>query len=240
MPNFARKTGMDCTACHTTIPRLNETGFLFRKAGFRMPEEIGDPQSMTMNDAFTARIQMRFDSNRRNDPGPSGTVKTRSNQLTFHEVTLYPLSGSFGKHYGSLTELSIAGEDFVEIENAYLRYARMAGKGFVSGRLGIFHPFEGYGASDRPFSLSRPFLQTQAANHNGSTFFTPWNFDQAGLELAYVHDKTSVSATLFNGIVIADEEDRSRPSRRPAASCRRRPAFPGPTRRTSNSSSTKH
>src|SRR5262249_50478380 len=45
-----------------------------------------------------------------------------------------------------------------------------------------------------------------AANHNGSTFFTPWNFDQAGLELAWVRNRTSVSATLFNGLCVKADE----------------------------------
>ncbi|MGC8654477.1 MAG: hypothetical protein ACP5US_10865 [Candidatus Kryptoniota bacterium] len=41
MPNFARRYNMECTACHTVIPRLNEFGYQFRAAGYRMPEEIG-------------------------------------------------------------------------------------------------------------------------------------------------------------------------------------------------------
>ena len=41
MPLFARKYGVPCSTCHTTIPRLNETGYKFRAAGFRLLEEIG-------------------------------------------------------------------------------------------------------------------------------------------------------------------------------------------------------
>ena len=41
MPNFARRYDLPCVVCHTVIPRLNETGFKFRAAGFRMPAEIG-------------------------------------------------------------------------------------------------------------------------------------------------------------------------------------------------------
>lgn len=200
MPNFARREGVSCAACHTTIPRLNEFGYRFRKAGFRDPAELGKESEVEFGSTFTARIQARYDVKHRSSP------KTTSNQLTFHEVTLYPLSGSFGKHYGSLTELSIAGEDFVEIENAFIRYSRGREDSWFSGRLGIFHPFEGYGASDRPYSISRPFLQTQTANQNGSTFFTPWNFDQAGLELACVRKRTTFSGSVFNGLYVTDDE----------------------------------
>ena len=38
MPMFSRKLGVPCETCHTTIPRLNETGYKFRAAGFRFPE----------------------------------------------------------------------------------------------------------------------------------------------------------------------------------------------------------
>jgi len=202
MPNFARKYNVDCAVCHTTIPRLNGVGLDFRKAGFRNPEEIGKDVKTKFVDTLAARIQMRYDYKDRKDAGKS----TVTNQLTFHEVTLYPLSAAFGPNLGSLMELSIANEDFVEIENAYLRYVAGRSDAWFSARLGIFHPFEGYGASDRPYSISRPFLQTNAANHNGSTLFTPWGFDQSGLDVAYAFKQTSISATVFNGLVVKNDE----------------------------------
>jgi hypothetical protein len=36
MPMFSRKLGVQCNFCHTTIPRLNEVGYKFRAAGFRL------------------------------------------------------------------------------------------------------------------------------------------------------------------------------------------------------------
>src|SRR5579863_1256008 len=43
MPMFARKYKLPCTACHDALayPRLNSVGYKFRRAGFRMPENIG-------------------------------------------------------------------------------------------------------------------------------------------------------------------------------------------------------
>ena len=41
LPMFARRYGVGCSTCHTSAPRLNETGYQFRAAGFRMPNEIG-------------------------------------------------------------------------------------------------------------------------------------------------------------------------------------------------------
>ena len=202
MPNFARKYNMACTACHTTIPRLNQFGYEFRRAGYRLPEEIGTAQDVKFENTFAARIQPNFAY----ASHKVGGTTTTTEQLTFQEVTVYPLSASFGKYYGSLMELSVSPEDFFEIENAYFRYTRGDSTHSVSVRVGVFHPFEGYGASDRPYALSRPAFQTVAASQNGSTFFTPWGFDQSGLEVAYGRGPTTVSATVFNGIFVTNDE----------------------------------
>ncbi len=39
MPAWARKYNADCTLCHTTYPRLNRTGYEFRKRGYRFEWE---------------------------------------------------------------------------------------------------------------------------------------------------------------------------------------------------------
>lgn len=202
---FARKEGVACDMCHTTIPRLNEYGYRYRKAGFRDPAEIGnDISGFNFADVLSARVQARFDVHY-TDMGSNQTTTT--NQLTLHEITLYPASGSFGRHYGSLFEMSAANEDFLELENAYLRWTWGDENQWYTVRFGIFHPFEGYGASDRPYSLSRPFIQTKTANNGqGSTFFHLWGFDEAGVEAAWVRDHTTVSLTLFNGIFVTNDE----------------------------------
>src|SRR2546423_6711950 len=70
MPNFARKLGVPCETCHTTIPRLNETGYKFRAAGFRLPEMIGklDVKNFELGDYFSARIQARYNTQITNQP----------------------------------------------------------------------------------------------------------------------------------------------------------------------------
>jgi hypothetical protein len=208
MPNFARQSSEDCTGCHTVIPRLNEDGFQYRKAGFRHSGDLGKDMSLTFANTFAARIQARADYQHHDDAGKT----TNNSQITLHEITLYPLTGAFGKHYGSMIELSFLNEDFAEIENAYFRYSSGSEESWFSGRIGIFHPFEGYGASDRPISLARPLIQTETANQNRSTLFTPWNFDQAGAEAAYVHGRTSLSATIFNGIYYNADEGKAFPA----------------------------
>ncbi len=165
MPMFARKLGVPCGTCHTTIPRLNETGYRFREAGFRMPTDIGKPETTPYNvaDYFSGRIQARYDASRTK----TGPVTSHRSQIRFHELTLYPMTGSFGKYFSSLVELSFAPEEPAEVENAY---------------------------------------ETTAANLNQSTFFTPWGFDQAGIEGGVSAGRTSFRATVFNGLLVREEE----------------------------------
>lgn len=199
MPNFARKYSMSCSGCHNPVPRLNEFGFKFRAAGFRMPDEIGKGDtSSNIGDYIAARTQARYDLSR--SEAPSGT-STDKNQLTFHEFTFYPLTGAFAQNFSSLVELSFLPDEPAEIENGYVRYNTGKEEEFFSARFGIMHPFEGYGASDRPLGLARPLFQTNAANSNQSTVFTAWGFDEVGLELGYTINRTSLRATVFNGLL---------------------------------------
>ncbi len=209
MPNLARQYDAGCQTCHTIIPRLNRTGYEFRRAGFRNPDEIGmkrdvdsrrDSSDFNVGDYFSARLQMNasFDSK---DDGVSDS-NDNNFKLLFKEFTLYPLTGAFLENWGSLSEIS-GGTDEIEVENAYLRYTSGNENGFFEARAGIFHPFEGYGASDRPISLSRPLIQTKGTmNANGDeNGWHPWGFDEAGAEVGFSRGGTSLSVTAFNGLI---------------------------------------
>ena len=39
-PSWARKYNAQCTLCHTTYPRLNRTGYEFKRLGYRLPKEV--------------------------------------------------------------------------------------------------------------------------------------------------------------------------------------------------------
>jgi len=210
MPMFSRKYDLECGSCHMVVPKLTEMGMKFRAAGFRMPEDIGkaDTEVNNVSTQMSTRLQARYDAARTNNAG----VKSDKSQFTFHEVTFYPLTGAFAKNYSSLFELSIGPEEPVEIENAYVRGDWIAGKGYVSARAGIFHPFEGFGASDRPLALDRPIFQTTSGNFNQKTFFTPWNFDEAGVEMGYSQNRTMLRATVFNGLTYDADEDAAHPA----------------------------
>jgi hypothetical protein len=210
---FARKLGVPCETCHTTIPRLNETGYKFRAAGFRFPEQIGkaDEKKFDLGDYFSARIQARYDAQVTNQPNGAAVAnviggvpgpRTSTNALSFQEATLYPLTGSWGKYFGSLSELSVSPEDFFEVENAYVRFVKGNEKGFFTARGGVFHPWEGFGASDRPFSNARPLFQTSPISAGGRSVpyvYQPWGLDEAGAEVGWEFTKLSLRAAILGG-----------------------------------------
>lgn len=200
MPNFARKYDKNCSMCHTQVPKLNRTGFEFRLAGYRTPDEIGEKEAdFDLADFFAARIQMQNDYKKHDDVNP--TKNTSSDQLTFFEATLYPLTGSWGQHFGSLVELSMAPGEGFEVENAYVRGVWGDQNGFFTGKIGVMHPQEGFGASDRVLGNVRPLFQKQPANP-GSPFYL-WNVDEMAVEAGYywVKSGTNISGRISNGVI---------------------------------------
>jgi hypothetical protein len=201
MPNFARKYDKNCAMCHTQVPKLNRTGFEFRLAGYRMPDEIGQKEEKLSNlgDFFAARIQMQ--ENATSGSKASGAPVKSSNQMTFFEATLYPLAGSWGTNYGSLVELSMAPGEGFEVENAYVRGAwGNQTNGWFSGKIGVMHPQEGFGAADRPLGNNRPLIQKQPST--GNPFYL-WNIDEMAAEAGYYWPQTgtNLSARISNGVI---------------------------------------
>jgi len=221
MPPFARKLNVSCTYCHTTIPRLNQTGYRFRAAGFRMPEDIGKAptKKFELGDYFSARIQSRFDAQVTNQPngaavpnvvnGAPGPRKTTV-APSFMEATVYPLTGSWGKYFGSLSELSVSPEDFFEVENAYVRFVAGSESRFFTSRLGIFHSWEGFGASDRPFSNARTLFQSVVQSSSGRAVpyvYQPWGLDEVGAEVGGDFSNLSLRAAVLGGVFMRWEEE---------------------------------
>lgn len=202
MPNFARKYNATCDMCHTVIPKLTKLGYEFRLSGFRLPDEIGKAEKpFNLGDFFTARVQEQYVWKQTK---PATGEKTTSSQLEFFEFTLYPLTGSWGKNFASLGEFSMTPDDVFEVENAYVRYDYSTGPFVFQARVGIMHPWEGFGASDRPISISRPLIQkaTAGGSANPNPFFL-WNLDQSGIEVGgyYQPTGTSLSLNVWNGII---------------------------------------
>src|SRR5215813_8625690 len=215
MPFFARKLGVPCSTCHTSPPRLNETGYQFRAAGYRMPAEIGkggETKPFNFFDYNGIRLQARYDATR----ARTGPDAPHANNFNLFAAELYAFTGAWGKYLSSNLKATIYPEKSYDTED----HLRVEGnikatigneKRFFEVRAGVPHPMEGFGASDTTISDSRPYLQEQAANFNQSTFFTPWNFHQSGVTFGYYQGRTAVRALLLSGVRLHKDKDALEP-----------------------------
>lgn len=93
MPFFARRIGRDCTYCHIAIPKLNETGRVFRANGYRFAAEeewqhAKDWKAVPV--AVEAEVELAY--NRFKTSG----ARTESNDMKVEEVELFA-GGPMGK-----------------------------------------------------------------------------------------------------------------------------------------------
>src|SRR5215813_3625269 len=203
MPLFARRLGVPCSTCHTSPPRLNETGYKFRAAGYRMPGEIGkggENKPFNFFDYNGVRLQGRFDSTH-TSIGPDATQK---NKFSLYAAELYAFTGAWGKYLSSNVKATI----FPEKPSATEEHLRVEGnvrvtvggeKRFFEVRAGAPYPMEGFGASDAAITNTRPYLQDNAANFNQTTVFAPSKVHQAGATFGYYQGRTAIQALLRGG-----------------------------------------
>lgn len=172
-----------------------------------MPEEIGreSEEPFDIYNYLSARVQVRTSVTR----SAVGPVTTTSHQTLLQALEVYPFTGSWGKYFSSDIKLTFApvSSTAAAIENLYAKFNAGNERRFFSGRIGIFHPYDGFGAADNPATISRPLFQTIPANFNESTFFQTWGFDESGAEIGFDSGHTSIRAAILNGLVISRDDD---------------------------------
>jgi hypothetical protein len=205
LPQFARKYKMDCSGCHDALafPRLNDVGYKFRRAGFRMPENIGQDElaDYTLDNYFSASVRADNTTNVLRESGATDWLNTFSG-----EASLFPLTGSFAKYFASETEIAFAPGEGVEIENAYARAVYGGEELWLSARMGIFHPLEGLGGSDRSLGPSRPLILEVPPNNNQDTLLTVAEPSRVGLDIGVQWQNTSLTFEVFNRARIERED----------------------------------
>ncbi|MDP4198615.1 MAG: hypothetical protein Q8922_00235 [Bacteroidota bacterium] len=207
IPAFARKYQMECTMCHEPVPRLNEFGYKFRAAGFRLPSEIGKGEaSDDYSNYIAARVVVSgtYQSTVGSDNN-TGVNTTALNNINFGPAAIYPLCGAFGGHISAFSEFEFTPGEGIDIDNAFLRFTFGDTASFWSFRVGIFHPIEGYGASDADAMLgasSQLFPNSPATTLvGGSPTSSLYSITAAetGIEAGWNADRLSVRAGIFNG-----------------------------------------
>jgi hypothetical protein len=207
IPAFARKYQMDCTMCHEPVPRLNEFGYKFRAAGFRLPEEIGKGEaSRDYSDYISARVVFAgTDKSTKGSDNNSLVNQSGQMNIGFQSASIYALCGAFGPHISAWSEFGYspgAGNGTINIGNAFMRLTYGDTASFWSIRIGVFSAIEGYGASDASISPSSPLLkgagQTWMGPKLASTLYTP-GAGEAGAEVGFNMNRLSIHAGIFNG-----------------------------------------
>src|ERR1019366_821939 len=96
---FARRYGVECEVCHTSLPQLSRAGYMFRAAGYRMPDEIGsDAKWSNWGDNMSVRTQETYNVSSAKGASPE------TNGFSNGGLETYPLEGAFGKYWAANDE----------------------------------------------------------------------------------------------------------------------------------------
>jgi hypothetical protein len=217
LPMFARRYGVPCSTCHTSPPRLNETGYQFRAAGFRMPEELGKNIEIKhkLTDHIGFRLQPRYDA-RRSCEGSEVETKQKINLFAAEGYLWY---GPVSKYFSSSLKITVWPEESNETElterlEGTIRFNYGRADHFIDLRAGVPHPMEGFGGSESyVICNTKPFIQDlRTANFNQDTFFTPLGFHQTGGTMGYHYKRTTIRGHLLSGLRLkADDDGRLEP-----------------------------
>ncbi len=218
MPNFARKYSLGCSSCHAVVPRLNEFGWKFRAAGYRMPDEIGQKQpQFNLGDYIAGRMNFSIAQTSATKAAPgSPTVNNLSEQFT--GASLYPIFGALTKNISSEMELGfkIASPTNngtnkltfpVSVSTASVGYYSGNEDAWFLGRIGIINILQGYGGSDRGWSGS-PLMNTgypisipayEANDNKPIPGYTGLTGSNMGIDLGYVYKEATIHAEILSG-----------------------------------------
>lgn len=190
MPFFARRIGRDCTYCHTAVPKLNETGRVFRANGYRFAaeEEWQDAKDWkAVPVAVEAEVELAY-----NRFKAAGT-RTESNDMKIEEVELFA-GGPMGKSGRVSSLIGVAFSDNgsgvdTTLSKAFVQVNDLAGpsaEGYLNLRAGRW-------------DIGLPFLNTL-----GSPAGNAYLADTALNVLT-----PSQNAVELNGLVVREGEDSS-------------------------------
>ena len=215
LPAFALREKVSCTLCHTngSAPHLTKVGYIYRRAGFRFPTNIGnaeaDSKSMTFQEHMAAGLNVDYEYVRNAPPGQGVSASTTSNQFNIPEVELWPVVGGFLGNYAFWSEIDAtpgaAGQTAsVNLSMADLRYIGGTPDFFYGFRGGLM-ALEGYGASDQWIDDGNiPLMDRLTPNYNQDTVSAPlgaMNNPEYGLEvnLSYMRTQSFLTLGMYNG-----------------------------------------
>lgn len=211
LPAFARREDVSCSMCHTngSAPHLTKTGYMFRRAGYRMPADIGnkgvDEKHFTVNEHLSGGLNFDYEYVRQKDTSNVATEPT--NNFNMPEAEIWPVVGAFLGNYGAWSEVDAtpttdADPGGVSLNQANLIYVNGTKDRFYTFRGGLMAP-QGVGASDQALDDGGiPLMDQSAPNYNQDTIVTPlgaMNVPQIGAEIGANFSDTHLTMGVYNG-----------------------------------------
>lgn len=152
IPPWARKYNMACSGCHfPVVPRLNSTGLVFKWAGYRMPNEIGDNVEVKkIEEYFGAQGVARYAYARtqRSDADVNGTSVPGASIFA---------AGALGKYFGAFLQFERTPDAAVDLI-AQMSAVIGSEQRFGGLRIGTGHALTGgmVAGFDRPTGILAP------------------------------------------------------------------------------------
>lgn len=203
IPPFARKYDMNCTACHTAPPILNQFGQRFLENGYQLPgtedggivgkKKLGDATLDDVTNYLGFRIVGNTVTNRKfkNQNPPGADAVENKTEFSFPENFVLFASGTVAKNVGFMVEL---GHDVeaggAAVERAFVTFNNLGYHNLAHLRVGKFDPntFSSYA------TVRQQLLDVgESASSSCGTAFTPCTLNRAGLA-------PSAFATKFYGL----------------------------------------
>ena len=211
LPAFALREKVSCVMCHTngSAPHLTHYGYLYRRAGFRNPSNIGnkefDDKAMTFQEHMAAGVNVSYELVS-NTPAGGDNAQMVSNNINVPEVEVWPLVGGFLGNYGVWSEIdatpTTAAGGGLDLSQADLRYVVGTPDLFFNFRAGIMAP-EGFGASDQWFDDANiPLIDQLTANFNEDTLALPFGAmeqPELGAEFGLNYFDAHLTFGIYNG-----------------------------------------
>lgn len=198
IPAFARKNKADCAMCHfPVIPRLNNFGQRFKRAGYRTQTEFNKDQDLTnVSDMLAGRIKGQFAYD-------NARGRIERSEFRFPDVSLF-YAGALSRNFSAWIHAFANNSTSVDF-HGHIQGVWGSPDQFVSVRVGQMHMLqqEGVGGFDRPTSINiNPVHSVALTRSNATTGGAAYTFDlrQKGIELAYIRGPGKLAVMISNGL----------------------------------------
>lgn len=192
IPAWARRYNVNCSHCHApAVPRLNATGVRFKWAGYRMPEDIGQPVNVEKVQNYLAVRGVMSYSYAKTAGQPASV-----NAFDPPAATIF-YAGPVAKNFGAFFEIERGAPDDIGLNATVVGVWGNEHNhgGFRAGQM-LWGLEAGLAGFDRPTGISAPSPLDER-----TTTGVPFSFGehQVGAEGYYVSGRNRLSLAVVNG-----------------------------------------